>query len=258
MERNDYDDLLLSAIAIAREAGKIQLEYFRGNSLDIHTKLNESDIVTAADKASEHSVISAIHALYPTHSILSEESGSEPHDDEYRWIIDPVDGTTNFSSGLPAFAVSIAVEHCGRPVVAVVYAPYLDELFTAVAGEGAMLNGRPISTKHNALIERAVISTGFPVDKSINPDNNLDNFSRVMPLVRGIRRLGSAALDMCYVAAGFLDAYWECNLHRWDVAAATLIVTEAGGVIDRYRDDRNESVIASSRELYPILRPLIK
>ncbi|MDE5983530.1 MAG: inositol monophosphatase, partial [Duncaniella sp.] len=196
--------------------------------------------------------------LYPSHSILSEEMGAENHDSEYRWIIDPLDGTTNFSAGIPVFAVSIGIEHNGTPVVGVVYDPVLDELFTAVKGQGAFLNGTPIHVRENDRLDRAVVSTGFPVDKNVNPDNNLDNVARVLPLVRGMRRLGSAAMDICYVAAGFTDAYWEMNLHEWDVAAALLILDEAGGESYRFRDNRNVSVIASGRNLMPQLKKLIK
>lgn len=252
------DDLLLDAIDIARNAGRAIRPYFRSDRLDIHSKLNEADIVTAADKASEAIVVKSIKHLYPSHSILSEEMGAENHDGEYRWIIDPLDGTTNFSAGIPIFAVSIGIEHDGVPVVGVVYDPVLDELFTAVKGQGAFLNGSPIHVKNNDRLDRAVVSTGFPVDKNVNPDNNLDNVARVLPLVRGMRRLGSAAMDICYVAAGFTDAYWEMNLHDWDVAAALLILDEAGGESYRFRDNRNVSVIASNKKLMPQLKELIR
>lgn len=252
------DDLLLDAIDIARNAGRTIRPYFRSDRLDIHSKLNEADIVTAADKASEAIIIKSIKHLYPSHSILSEEMGAEDHDSEYRWIIDPLDGTTNFSAGIPVFAVSIGIEHNGTPVVGVVYDPVLDELFTAVKGQGAFLNGTPIHVKENDRLDRAVVSTGFPVDKNVNPDNNLDNVARVLPLVRGMRRLGSAAMDICYVAAGFIDAYWEMNLHDWDVAAALLILDEAGGENYRFRDNRNVSVIASNKDLMPQLKELIR
>lgn len=252
------DDLLLDAIDIARNAGRTIRPYFRSDRLDIHSKLNEADIVTAADKASEAIIVKSIKHLYPSHSILSEEMGAENHDSEYRWVIDPLDGTTNFSAGIPIFAVSIGIEHNGTPIVGVVYDPVLDELFTAVKGQGAFLNGTPIHVKGNDRLDRAVVSTGFPVDKDVNPDNNLDNVARVLPLVRGMRRLGSAAMDICYVAAGFTDAYWEMNLHEWDVAAALLILDEAGGESYRFRDNRNISVIASDRNLMRQLKELIR
>ena len=256
--QHDLDTYLLSAIEWARAAGLAHLKHFRKGNLHIQTKINEADIVTVADAEAEQAVISGIRALYPSHAILSEESGAADSGSPFRWVIDPLDGTTNFSSGLPLFSVSIALEYEGETVVGVVYAPYLGELFTAVKGGGAWLNGERIHCSGNTRLERAVVSTGFPVDKNVNPDNNVDNLARVLPHVRGMRRLGSAAIDISYVAAGFLDAYWEMNLHRWDVAAALLIADEAGAVHENYRDDRGISVLVASRGLFPQLRPLIK
>ncbi len=252
------DTLLLDAISWARQAGAVHMRYFRGNELDISAKLNDADIVTAADKAAEKLIIDNIRSKYPDHSILSEESGEMTNSHEgVRWVIDPLDGTTNFSQGLPIFSVSIGVEICGRPVVGVVYDAYLNELFHAVEGGGAFLNGEPVHCAEKTLLDRAVVSTGFPVDKGTTPDNNLDNLSRVMPRVRGLRRLGSAAMDLCYVAAGFLDGYWELNLHRWDVSAGMLIVKEAGGICTEFRHDRNISLVAASPAIHDLLLPLL-
>lgn len=247
------------ALKLAREAGAAQLEFFRKPHLKVSTKLNESDIVTAADKASEEIIIRGIKAAFPDHAILSEESGAGGGcASPWRWVIDPLDGTTNFSAGLPAFAVSIGVEYEGRTVVGVVHAPYLGETFTAVAGGGAKLNGEPIHCRRNKKPERAVVATGFPVDKNVNPDNNLDNLARVLPHVRGIRRLGSAALDLSYVGAGFLDAYWELNLHEWDVSAGLLILAESGGRHRFFRDDRNICVVAASPDIFDQIAPMIR
>lgn len=254
------NSILLNAIQWARQAGAIQLRHFRGSDLDIHTKATVADVVTIADRESERLIIDNIHSFYPGHAILSEESGEESGtggNDCWRWIIDPLDGTTNYSQGLPIFSVSIALEHNGVTQLGVVYAPYLDELFHAVRGGGAYLNGNPIKVSGKTEIERSVISTGFPVDKLLTSDNNLDNFSRIMPLVRGIRRLGSAAVDICYVAAGFLDGFWEVNLHKWDVAAAELILSEAGGVSSRFRPDRGESVVAATPAIHSQLLSLL-
>lgn len=242
----DTSELLLDAIELARKAGAVQMEYFRGDRLDIKSKLNDSDVVTAADKAAEAVIISGIHSKYPNHSILSEESGEEAHEADVRWVIDPLDGTTNFSSGLPLFSVSIGIEYRGETIVGVVYAPYLDELFHAVKGEGAYLNGEKIKPSGKAELAQSVIATGFPVDKNVSADNNLDNVERVLPHIRGLRRLGSAAIDLCYVAAGYLDGYWELNLHRWDVCAGELIAKEAGAEVTQFRYDRNISVLAST------------
>lgn len=253
----NYSSLLLDAMSWAREAGAVHLRYFRGNELDIQSKLNDSDVVTAADKAAEKVLIDHIKASYPDHSILSEESGEEAHCGEYRWVIDPLDGTTNFSQGLPLFSVSIGIEHNGETVVGVVFAPYLNELFHAVKGQGAWLNGEPIKVSGKTRLDRSVVATGFPVDKDTNPDNNLDNVARVMPRVRGLRRLGSAAIDLCYVAAGFLDGYWELNLHAWDASAGLLILEEAGGSYTHFRTDRNISVLAGTPAIHDILLPML-
>ena len=251
------DDIALNAMSWVREAGALLLKYFRGDDLDIHTKLNDSDIVTAADKASEALLISHIRECYPSHAILSEESGATDGDSGWRWVIDPLDGTTNFGSGLPVYAVSIGVEYKGETVIGVVYAPYLNEFFHAVKGQGAFLNGKPLKPSATDSLSRAVVATGFPVDKNVTSENNLDNLERVMPMVRGIRRLGSAATEICYVAAGFLDAHWELNLHRWDVSAALLIADEAGARHRFFRDDRNISVVTASPQIFPLIDPLL-
>lgn len=253
----DIDDMLFHAIKWAREAGKIQLDYFRSGHLEIATKLNESDIMTIADKASEKVIIDGIHATYPNHSILSEESGAETLDSDYTWVIDPLDGTTNYSVGLPQFCVSIGLKYGNETILGVVYAPYLNELFTAVKGEGAFLNGNLIHTGVKMNIQQAVVSTGFPVDKDVSNDNNLDNVARVLPHVRGMRRMGSAAIDICYVAAGYLDGYWELNLHEWDVCAGILIATEAGAVASHFRNDRNISILVASPEIEKSIKPLL-
>lgn len=256
----DYlKDILQRAMAWAKECGDIQFDYFRSGKLHARTKLNESDIVTEADGKSETLILSHIAEEFPTHSVLGEETGRHEGSSEWRWVIDPLDGTTNFKAGLPAFAVSIALEHQGKTVLGVVYAPYLDEMFTAVKGQGAYLNGKPLQCSATDELARAVVCTGFPVDKGTNPDNNLENFSRVMPRVRGMRRLGSAALDICYTAAGFLDAYWELHLHQWDISAGMLIASEAGAHTEilRSTSELDISVLVGAPSLIKQLRPLI-
>lgn len=252
-----YEQLLADCIRWAKEAGRIQLELFRSDRLDIEAKFNDSDVVTNADKASEKAIISEIRRAYPEHSVLSEEAGCDKRMNDWLWVIDPLDGTTNYSSGLPNFCVSIGVQHKGQTVVGVVYAPYLGEIFTAVRGKGAFLNNRPIRCSTKTDIHKAVVSTGFPVDKDRTTDCNVDNLVRVLPYVRGMRRLGSAAIDICYVAAGLLDGYWEMNLHEWDVCAALLITEEAGAVHKFFRTDRNVSVVVAAPGIMPSLEPLI-
>lgn len=234
------------------------MKYFRsGNDIGMHNKLNDSDIVTIADKESERIIKDFIRTNFPDHAILSEESGETDGTASYRWVIDPVDGTTNFFAGIPFWAISIGVEYLGRTEIGVVYLPATGELFHAVRGKGAFLNGKPIRVSSETHLSRSVISTGFPVDKDTNPDNNLDNLAAIMPLVRDMRRLGSAASDMCYVAAGFLNGYWELNLHEWDVNAATLIVEEAGGICTRFRPDRGISLLCAPSAIHNQLLPLL-
>lgn len=246
----DYDKYLDAALKMANEAGEVLLSYFRSDRLETQTKSNDSDVVTAADKASERIIKNFIHSEFPDHGILSEESGQENFDREWRWVVDPLDGTTNFSQGLPVFSVSIALEHNGEAVVGVVYAPYLGELFHAVKGSGAFLNGKPIHCSHKSRLSQAVVATGVPYDKRENADNNLREIARTVPEVRGVRRLGSAAIDLSYTAAGFYDAYWELNLNRWDVAAGILIAKEAGATVASIRENRNFSILASCPGLY--------
>ena len=255
----DYTVYLDKAVELARSAGEKQLSFFRNPELAFQTKLNSFDVVTEADKASERLIIDGIHSAFPGHSDLAEESGRDGTDDaEWLWIIDPLDGTTNFNQGLPVFSVSIALQHNGVTVVGVVYAPYLGEMFTALKGNGAYLNGKPIHVRRNSDIGSMVVATGMPYDRDRHPDNNLDNISRVCLRVRGTRRMGSAAIDLAYTAAGYYDAYWELNLNIWDVAAGILLVQEAGGVVGSLRENRNQSVIAGSAESLSVFRPLIK
>lgn len=255
--KTPYNEFLNFAADIAQVAGDIQKEYFRSKKFGITEKGNAFDVVTTADKESESIICSMIHMKYPSHSILSEESGLFQADAEYQWVIDPLDGTTNFSSGLPLFNVSIGLKHNGTTVAGVVLAPALNELFYAEKGKGAWLNGKRIKVKPQRSLEHSVISTGFPYDKALTDDNNLGNVARVLPHVRGLRRLGSAAIDICYVAAGFLDGYWEIALHEWDVCAASLIATEAGATVTPLRNDRDVSLMVTTPGIHDKLRALL-
>lgn len=235
---------------MAENAGDIHMQYFRKSNLEQSTKLNDTDVVTIADKKAEATILEFIRQHFPQHGIIAEESGREHEDREWRWVIDPLDGTTNFSMGLPDFCVSIALEHNGEAMLGVVYAPYLGECFYAVKGAGAWLNGNPIHCSDKSELSKAVVATGMPYDRNDNADNNLAEICRMSLRVRGIRRMGSAAMDLCYTAAGFLDAYWELNLNRWDVSAGQLIATEAGVVIKLIRSHRNHSILASNPNLH--------
>ena len=247
-----YREFLDFIFPLAEGAGKIQLAYFRGDDLAIRTKSNVYDVVTRADKESEAYIAAAILERWPDHEILGEEGGSMGRaGSDYRWVIDPLDGTTNYSQGLPLFTVSIALQYRGETIVGVVYAPYLNELFTATKGGGAYLQyasrePERLRVGEKQTLATSVIASGFPYDKDVNPDNNSDNVARIIPYVRDVRRLGSAAYDISCVAAGLLDGYWELALHEWDVCAAELILAEAGGVVCDLRRDRGISIVAGN------------
>ncbi|MDE6649821.1 MAG: inositol monophosphatase [Muribaculaceae bacterium] len=249
---------LWAALTMAGNAGRIHMKYFRQAGLEQSTKLNDSDVVTIADKESEESILSYIRNKFPYHGIISEESGSDHDEREWRWVIDPLDGTTNFSMGLPPFCVSIALEHDSDAVIGVVFAPYLQECFYAVKGKGAWLNGKTIHCSDKSQLSKAVVATGMPYDRNDNADNNLAEICRMSLLVRGIRRMGSAAIDLCYTGAGLFDAYWELNLNRWDVAAGQLIAKEAGALVESIRSDRNHSILASGPTLISSIRCILR
>lgn len=251
---DEYRMLLAAAFTMAENAGNIHMKYFRKAGLEQTTKLNDSDVVTIADKESEASILFFIHERFPSHGIISEESGREHDSREWRWVVDPLDGTTNFAMGLPAFCVSIALEHNKETILGVVYVPYLGECFYAAKGMGAWLNGNPIHCSDKSELSKAVVATGMPYDRNDNPDNNLAEICRMALCVRGIRRMGSAAIDLCYTAAGFFDAYWELNLNRWDVSAGQLVAAEAGVLIESIRANRNHSILASNPNLHRSMR----
>ena len=236
---------LASARAMAHEAGQALKHYFRRRDLGIEDKGSAFDIVTEADKSSERIILDYIHSHYPGHAILSEESGDDHRQASCQWVIDPLDGTVNYSAGIATYCISIGLKVDGETRMGYVYAPTLDEEFFAIKGKGAYGPYGRLQAKGTTELQRAVISTGFPYDKATNPDNNLDRFAVVMPRVRGIRRLGSAAMDLCYVAAGWLDGYWELNLKEWDACAGELIAREAGATVKRYRNDHGICILAA-------------
>ena len=255
MELNQIQEI---AIGWAREVGKIHLSYFRGTNLGIETKSNIYDVVTRADKQGEAFLLEQIQKLFPDHAVLGEESGAHAGTGDYLWVIDPLDGTNNFSQGLPVFTVSIGLQYKGEAVLGVVYAPYFDELYTAVKGGGAYLNGKSLRVSAKSALAESVLGTGFPYDKDVNPDNNAGNLVSILPSLRGIRRMGSAAYDLACVAAGFLDGYWELALHLWDICAGALLVEEAGGIVRSFREDRGISIIAGNATIVQKIGEKIK
>ena len=219
------------AIQTARDAGRLLAERF-GRKIEISNK-SEIDLVTESDLASERLIIDRIKTYYPRHSILAEESGaSEPVDHgalaDWRWIIDPLDGTTNYAHGYPCFCVSIGLALKGRLEVGVVYDPIRDEMFAAERGRGASLNGRRISVSRTMNLSAALLCTGFPYDVRERSEF-ARHFSNFIMVAQGVRRDGAAALDLAYVAAGRFDGFWELHLQPWDMSAGALIVQEAGG-----------------------------
>ena len=214
---------------IARAAGAIQRARYE-TELTVRTKSASIDLVTEVDHACEALIVERIRGARPRDAILAEEGGGEDHAGAtWRWVIDPLDGTMNFAHGYPRFCVSIGVQCEGRGEVGVVYDPLLDELFAATRGEGATRNGRPIRVSRVTELGRALLATGFAYDVHRSIDDNIAHFARFVKRARGLRRDGSAALDLCYVAAGRFDGFWELKLHAWDVVAGNLIVEEAGG-----------------------------
>jgi myo-inositol-1(or 4)-monophosphatase len=223
------------AADIARAAGRVLAGAFAGGPAPLlgrrhaaNTKSGAFDLVTETDRASEALVVERLSAAFPEDAILAEEGGAKAGTDA-RWIVDPLDGTTNFVHGLPFFCVAIARERAGAVDLAVIHAPILDLTFTATRGDGAHCNGRAIRVSDAATLDRALLSTGFPVDRSSDAFNNFAQFTALKRRSRAVRRYGSASLDQALVAAGTFDAYWEMRIKPWDVAAGSLLVTEAGG-----------------------------
>jgi myo-inositol-1(or 4)-monophosphatase len=249
---SNHDSLLPAMSTIAREAGALLMTHLH-QRLKIEYK-GEADLVTAADRASEVLIRERIREKWPHHDILGEEQGLTDQGSEYRWYVDPLDGTTNFAHGYPVFCVSLAVERRdmehqspeqqlrGEPpqrIAAVVYDPTRDELFSAGKGKGAQLNGETIRVSQTASLRESLVSTGFPSHKR-HQNPNIYFYHQITLRTHGVRRAGSAALDLCYVAAGRFDGFWEFNLKPWDTAAGTLIVEEAGGKASRFDGSRFE------------------
>jgi len=217
------------AISLARDAGNILREKFDSQHV-IHYK-GEINLVTEADKMSEDLIIASINKNFPEHGILSEESPAQNSQAKQRWIIDPLDGTTNYAHGYPVFCVSIALENEGVIVLGVIYDPLRDDMFVAERGQGASLNGKKLKVSKTATLSRSLLATGFPYDIRVSKDNNLNHFNLMALEAQAIRRAGAAALDIAYLAAGRFDGFWELKLMPWDMAAGCLMVEESGGVI---------------------------
>jgi myo-inositol-1(or 4)-monophosphatase len=248
------------AESIAREAGAYMVRERRaGFEIDLKGK---NDLVTTIDIAVERRVTEQLAANFPDDAIFGEELGQSSGPEARRWVIDPIDGTLNFSTGVPFYCISIALQVDGESVVGVIYEPNRDELFTAVRGEGAWLDGKPMQVTSAGEIADSVLVTGFPPLKDGQKTDNLDNFVRASRASRAVRRLGSAALDLAYVAAGRMDGFWEFHLNPWDTAAGYLMVTEAGGrVTDVNGMDYTayaDSVVATNGAIHDALLPILE
>jgi myo-inositol-1(or 4)-monophosphatase len=222
-------DILKIVEVIARQAGAVLLEGY-GKTHHVQQK-GVIDLVTEFDRRSEDLILSFLQREFPEHAILAEESGANQTISEYQWVVDPLDGTTNFAHGIPFFSVTLALLRKNTPILGVAYDPLRDEMFSAEAGKGATLNDNAIHVSSETDLGKAVISTGFPYDLRTNPRNNFSQFIQFQSRTQAVRHLGSAALDCAWTAMGRLDGYWEFGVKPWDVGAGGLIVRESGGCV---------------------------
>jgi len=226
------EQYLKAAIEAAREAGQVQREHLWGDFAVSYK--GEVDLVTEVDRRCEELVVGKLKAATPDFGFVAEENLYQDGSASVKWVIDPLDGTTNYTHGFPWFCVSIALEVEGEPVLGVIYHVMMDELFTAIKGKGAYVNGRALHVSEHRPLKSCLLATGFPYDRTSDNENNFAHFCNFHLETRGVRRAGAAALDLAYVAAGRLDGFWECKLKPWDVAAGVLLVGEAGGVVTNY------------------------
>lgn len=246
---------------MARQAGEILRKGYGQRHKISHKGV--IDLVTEVDQRSEAYLLDAIREQFPGHKVIAEESGGIEGDHAHAWYLDPLDGTVNYAHNIPIFSVSIAYEENAEMKLGVVYDPMREECFSAERGKGARLNGQTIKVSAAADLANSLLVTGFPYDTWENPDNNLDNFARFSKLTRGVRRLGAAALDLCYVAAGRFDGYWEIRLESWDMAAGGLIAQEAGGIVTTLQGVMDylsppQSVLAANAEIHALMLEALK
>jgi myo-inositol-1(or 4)-monophosphatase len=247
---------LTDLITLARQAGEILRSSF-GQLLHVDHK-GVIDLVSEADRRSEEFLLSHIRQLFPNHCIIAEESGQLPCSDDRVWYIDPLDGTVNYVHGLPIYSVSLAYAEAGEVHLGVVYDPMRDECFSAQTGVGVWLNGQPIHPSSTPDLDHALLVTGFPYDIRTNPVNNLDHYAHFALRSQGVRRLGSAALDLCYVACGRFDGFWELRLNSWDVAAGGMIARQAGAIVTNMAGEADfislpQSILAANPSIHPLM-----
>ncbi len=246
-----HPDFLTPMQAMAREAGALLMSYFGKVSIEYK---GDADLVTQADRNSEKLIVESIRRQWPHHDLIGEEGSRTETGSDYRWYVDPLDGTTNFAHGYPVFCVSMGLEYKGELLAGVVYDPTRDEMFTAAKGSGAQMNGRSIRVSKTARLKESLVATGFPSHKR-HKNPNINFYHQITLRSHGVRRAGSAALDLCYVACGRYDGFWEFNLNSWDTAAGVLLVHEAGGKVTNFSgapfsiDSRQ--VLATNGALHP-------
>ncbi|MEO8398673.1 MAG: inositol monophosphatase family protein [Ignavibacteriaceae bacterium] len=249
-------------IEISKQAGELIREGF-GKNFKIEYKTNEINLVTEIDKASEKMITDFIKNKYPGHSILAEESGEYKNkNSDFIWVIDPLDGTTNFAHGLPIFSVSIGVQKNGETIAGAIYDVMRDVVYSSEKGGGAFADSEKIFVGENDKLLHSVLVTGFPYNVADVEDFIFENFENFTRKSRGIRRLGSAAIDLCYVAKGVFDGYWETQLHPWDLCAGKLIVEEAGGIVTDFKgneiDIYSNQVLAANKFIHKRMKEIIK
>ena len=259
MNEPTHRELLDFGVGLAREAGLILREGWGQTHRPDHK--GRIDLVTEFDRRSEALLLERIRGRFPAHAVLAEESGGSVATDGFRWIIDPLDGTTNFAHNYPFFCVSIGIEHAGEMVAGVIHDPIRDETFTAVRGEGAALNGEPIAVSGIGEIENALLVSGFHYSIRERPEPTFTLFREFLLRAQGVRRDGSAALNLCYLACGRFDGFWEARLSPWDMAAGVLIVREAGGTVTNFSGGEFRldglQVLAANPALHAAMRDLI-
>ena len=245
--------MINKVIQISKIAGEIIREGF-GKNFSIEYKTNLSNLVTEIDKKSEGTIIDFVKKEFPTHSVLAEETGSHESSSEYLWVVDPLDGTSNFAHGFPIFSVSIGVQKNNETVCGVVYDVMNDAVYSSEKGSGSFRNGQKLQISTNDDIRKSMIVTGFPYNVAENPDHVFERFIAFLKTARAVRRLGSAAIDFCYVASGVFDGFWEVHLNPWDVCAGKLIVEEAGGLVTNFEgkvsDIYSKQILATNGKVH--------
>lgn len=245
--------MINNVIQIATEAAEIVRQGF-GKNFSVEYKTNASNLVTEIDKKSEAAIIAYINKEFPAHAVLAEESGAHKTTSEYLWVVDPIDGTTNFAHGLPFFSVSIGVQKNNETICGVVYDVMNNSIYSCEKGGGAFRDGIKLQVSTNGDLEKSCLVTGFPYNIAENPDFSIERFVAFLKTSRAVRRLGSASIDLCYVAAGIFDGFWEVELHPWDVCAAKLLIEEAGGIVTNFTgkkiDIYSQQFLACNKEIH--------